>query len=273
MKEKKNTKFIIIIVILIILLIGCVGYIVYDTFIKEDEVVENNDNQNNNSDNQDNEENNNNEEDELSEEEEIAIIEDELGKIFTCTNGDDFCVEYMWYSVMIPDITNQDLNYDFFELAAPYIMEGVYNQEYINVNWQLGTVYLMTEGQEEEFSNYFDIDLTFDEYDGLYGFGSYDNLLESCSDDTNCEYIDNYNKYGNKGYKIAYAVGDGFGSHGTHFEIEDITKNNDKYKVDVLVTPDELWLNEETKNIAIHTSVDVEIVDGHCKFGSMIVRK
>ena len=66
MKEKKNTKFIIIIVILIILLIGCVGYIVYDNFIKEDEVVENNENQNNNSDNQDNEENNNNEEDELS---------------------------------------------------------------------------------------------------------------------------------------------------------------------------------------------------------------
>ena len=61
--------------------------------------------------------------------------------------------------------------------------------------------------------------------------------------------------------------------HINNFEIEDITKNNDRYRADVLVTPNELWLNEDTKNIAIHTSVDVEVVDGHVKFGSMIVRK
>ena len=268
MEEKKN-KSLIIIVILVILLLGSIGYIVYDNFIKEDEVVENNDKNNNN---QDNEQNDNNE-DKLSEEEEIAIIENELGKIFACTNADEMCVEYMWYSSMIPEITNEDLNYDFFELAAPYIMEGIYNQEYIGVPWEFGTVYLMSDEQEEEYKNFFDIDLTFEEYDGLFGFGSYDNLLEYCNGNADCEYLDNYNKYGNKGYKIAYAIGDGFGSHGTHFEIEDITKNNDRYRADVLVTPNELWLNEDTKNIAIHTSVDVEVVDGHVKFGSMIVRK
>ena len=77
MEEKKNKSLIIIIVILVILLSCSVGYIVYDNFIKEDEVTENNDiqnnnnndNQDNNNDNQDNGGNNEEENDELSEEE------------------------------------------------------------------------------------------------------------------------------------------------------------------------------------------------------------
>lgn len=35
----------------------------------------------------------------------------------------------------------------------------------------------------------------------------------------------------------------------------------------------ELWVNEETKNIKIHTNVDVKMVDYHFKFDSKIVRK
>ena len=69
MEEKKNKSLIVIIVILVILLFCSIGYIVYDNFIKEDEVVDNN-----NNDNQDNEQDNE-EENELSEEE-----IDELGK-------------------------------------------------------------------------------------------------------------------------------------------------------------------------------------------------
>ena len=60
MEEKKNKSLIIIIVILVILLSCSVGYIVYDNFIKEDEVTENNDNQNNGGNNEE-------ENDELSE--------------------------------------------------------------------------------------------------------------------------------------------------------------------------------------------------------------
>ena len=39
---KENKKYVIVIVILVILLLGSIGYIVYDNFIKEDEIVENN---------------------------------------------------------------------------------------------------------------------------------------------------------------------------------------------------------------------------------------
>lgn len=68
LEEKKNKKYII--VILVILLLGSIGYIVYDNFIKEDEIVENNENQNNN--NQNNESTN---------EEENNLTEEELNKL------------------------------------------------------------------------------------------------------------------------------------------------------------------------------------------------
>ena len=278
-EQKKNKKLYIIIAILTILLIGSVGYIVYNEFIKKDETIENNELNNNqeenNETNNEEEQKNNNEENKLSEEEEIAIIKKELGKIFSCTNGEEMCVEYMQYSTMLPEIDDEDLNYDFFKLAAPYIMEAIYNLNYINVDWLYGIVYLMTDNQEQKYSDYFDFDLMFDTYDGLYGFKNYEDMLEYCNNDINCTFINNYNNYKDKGYKIAYIVGDGFGSHGTDFKIETITKNanDDKYTVKVLVTPNEIWEEIIDEKIEIHTNVEVEIVNGHCKFGSMIVKR
>ena len=113
MEEKKNKSLIIIIVILVILLLGSIGYIVYDNFIKEDEVTENNDiqnnnnndNQDNNNDNQDNGGNNEEENDELSEEELERLGENLFNKtniLLTGTAGD-----YMLYQE--DDITYNDL--------------------------------------------------------------------------------------------------------------------------------------------------------------------
>ena len=84
--EEKNTKFIVIIVILIILLSCCIGYIVYDNFIKEDEIVENNDKDNN-------------EENELTEEELNELGETLFNKtnILLASSAGD----YMLYQKMI----------------------------------------------------------------------------------------------------------------------------------------------------------------------------
>ena len=99
--EEKNTKFIVIIVILIILLSCCIGYIVYDNFIKEDEMVENNDKFN---DNQGNEQNNS-EDDKLSEEELNELGETLFNKtnILLASSAGD----YMLYQK--DDITYNDL--------------------------------------------------------------------------------------------------------------------------------------------------------------------
>lgn len=113
MEEKKNTRFIVIIVILVILLSCCIGYIVYDNFIKEDEIVENNDK---NNDNQNNEQNDN-KEDKLSEEEldELGLeLFDRTNIVLTSTSGD-----YVFYQ-------EDDITYD--DLANKDKLEYVYRQ-------------------------------------------------------------------------------------------------------------------------------------------------
>ena len=107
MEENKN-KSLIIIVILVILLLGSIGYIVYDNFIKEDEVVENNDKNNNNQDNEQN-----NEEDEIQlpkEDEEVANIGRDL---FERTNkhinvADNTYILYQEKDVYYDDLSNKD---------------------------------------------------------------------------------------------------------------------------------------------------------------------
>ena len=274
MAENKNTKFIVIIIILVILLIGCVSYIVYDNFIKEDEIVENN--SNNNQTNEENKQNDIEENDELSEEEEIAIIRNDLQNIFDCTNGDKMCDEMMWYTVMIPSLDENE-DYDFFEQAAPFIMKYFHDLEFETASWYYGGIYLVSNQDLETFNEYFNINFNYEEYDGLYGFESYENLIKECENTDlygeNCKFLDSYNKYANKGYKIAAVIGDGFGSHGTTFEIEDIYKYNDKYKADVLVSNKNSYIPgfEFNELKEIHTSVEIEIVNGHPRYGSMIV--
>ena len=118
MAEKKNTKFIVIIIILVILLIGCISYIVYDNFIKEDEITENNDKDNNNSNN---EQNNNNEEDNIQlpeEDEEVASIGRDL---FERTNkhtyvADNTYILYQDKNIYYDDLTSVD------KMALTYIL-------------------------------------------------------------------------------------------------------------------------------------------------------
>ena len=276
MEEKKNKKYIIMIVILVILLLGSIGYIVYDKFIKEDEIVENNENQNNDSNNNNQDNESNNEEENKWSEEDIAIIRNDLHNIFDCTNGAKMCDELMWYTAMIPSIDENE-NYDFFELAAPFIMKYFHDFEFETASWYYGGIYLVSDQDLETFNEYFNINFNYEEYDGLYGFGTYENLIKECENTElygdNCKYLEDYNKYANKGYKIAAIIGDGFGSHGTEFEIETITKNtyNDKYTVSVLVKPNELLEDIIDEKIEIHTKVEVEIVDEHPRYGSMMI--
>ena len=267
MEEKKNTKFIVIIVILVILLSCCIGYIVYDNFIKEDEIVENNDK---NNDNQNNEQNDN-KEDKLSEEEEIAIVENELGKIFACasevTNSNEYC--YLIGNALQALLDSSKITeFDFFKELAPEIMQYKGLIEYIKLpNNTLNSRYycLMTNEQEQLFSDYFNIDLKFIDYDGLSGFNSYDEMYEYCQFDDECIYVKNYNEYANKGYKLAYVEEQALGYRSISLSIVDVTSlGNSVYEVNVKIDID---------NKISETSTEVEVVDEHAKFGSMIVRK
>ena len=130
MEEKKNKRLIIIIVILTILLLGSIGYIVYDNFIKEDEVVENNDKNNNNQDNEQNDE-----EDEIQlpeEDEEVANIGRDL---FERTNkhiyvADHTYILYQEKDVYYDDLSNKDrlaLTYNLIPNEYKNIDASAYN--------------------------------------------------------------------------------------------------------------------------------------------------
>ena len=118
MEEKKNTKFIVIIVILVVLLSCCIGYIVYDNFIKEDEVVDNN--QNNNNDNKDNQdtEQNNEADDEIQlpeEDKEVASLGRDL---FARTNKHIYSADNTYILYQPEDLTYDNLdNKDKLALA------------------------------------------------------------------------------------------------------------------------------------------------------------
>ena len=271
MEEKKNKKYIVIIVILIILLIGSVGYIVYDNFIKEDEIVNNN-NQDNNDDIQDIEQNNDEDENnKLGEEEEIALVEDELSKIFACasdiTSSDEYCCLIGDRFQGLLD-SSSITEFDFFKELAPEIMQYKGLVEYIKLpNYTINTHYycLMTDKQEQLFSDYFNIDLEFEDYDGLSGFNSYDEMYEYCEHDDECMYVKNYNEYANKGYKLAYVEAKALGYRPASISIVDVTSlGNSTYEVNVKVDVD---------NKISEILTETEVVDGNVKLGSMIVRK
>ena len=90
-------------------------------------------------------------------------------------------------------------------------------------------------------------------------------MYEYCQFDDECIYVKNYNEYANKGYKLAYVEEQALGYRSISFSIIDVTSlGNSVYEVNVKVDID---------NKISETSTEVEVVDGHVKFGSMIVRK
>ena len=107
MEGKKNTKFIVIIAIFVILLMGCVSYIVYDNFIKEDEIVNNN-NQNNNDIQNDDQNNDEDENNKLSEEELNKLGLELFSRTNTALTSYITSGNYMFYQE--DDITYNDLN-------------------------------------------------------------------------------------------------------------------------------------------------------------------
>ncbi|HIU11636.1 MAG TPA: hypothetical protein IAB65_02935 [Candidatus Onthocola stercorigallinarum] len=271
MEEKKNKSLIIIIVILIILLIGSIGYIVYDNFIKEDEVVENNDNQNNNdNNNQDNEPNNEEDEtNELSEEDEIAIIEDELGAIFSYINSEVdtsyFESENDWYlnSCMLLGTDMYKESDDVFQDIGPLIMDCYYDYDYPGFTNNLGGGALITDEQIADYKNYFESNFNFKTFTPLNPNDFQPQGEEGTVANEWYERIKaEYDLYNNKNYKIAYEYGDGFGVNPDKFEIIDIYPSGADYTAKVMVT-----MNDYEGTRIYNSEIKVQIIDGHCKFG------
>lgn len=268
LEEKKNKKYIIVIVILVILLLGSIGYIVYDKFIKEDETVENNELNNQQEENDENdteEEQNNNEENKLSEEEKIAIIKKELGDIFDYINDtkeanffEDEDNGYLNACMLLGTDIYEPIE-DIFEIIGPLIMDCYYNHDYLGFTEELGGGALLTDEQIADYDNYFETEFHFSTFTPInpsyYQSSGYSEWYEIIKKE--------YELYNGKNYKIAYTYGDGFGVNPNIFEIVDIYKKNDKYIVETKIT-----MNEYNNTNIYNGKIEVEIVDGHSKFGT-----
>lgn len=293
MEEKKNKRLYIVIVILTILLLCSIGYIIYNVFIKEDEIIENiNGNQGKNERNDDNEEQKNNNEGEnydnfdydikvdlnniLPNDENATIIKKDLQKIFDCASNIDIyqdCNEYdecehdYCYLIKNQILTLENQNsINFFKELAPYIMQYKGLIEYIKLPNYIANVhyyYIMTSEQEQLFSSYFDIDFYFNEYNGLSGFNSYDDMMDYCHNEKDCIYYINYNLYANKGYKLAAVEWPATGYYPFKIGITNMKLLSDEnYEVSVRAIK---------YNKIVDVSFNVQMVEKHPKYGSLII--
>ncbi len=289
MGEKKNKKYIIVIVILVILLLGNIGYIVYDNFIKEDEITKN---INNNQENQEKIEETDEQEKQnydnfdynikvdlnkiLPNDENATIIKKDLQKIFDCASNIDVyqnCDEYDEcehdYCYLIKNqvlMLESQNSFNFFKELAPYIMQYNGLIEYIKLpNYTVNAhyYYIMTPEQAQLFPNYFDIDFDFEDYNGLSGFYSYDDMWDYCHNENDCIYYINYNLYANKGYKLATVEWTATGYYPFKIGITNMKLLSDgNYEVSARAIK---------YNKIVDVSFNVQIFEKHPKYGNLII--
>ena len=206
----------------------------------------------------------------MSEKEEIAIIKKELGDIF----------DYINYNKQVNYFQDEENGYlsacmllgtdmygpteDIFKTIGPLIMDCYYGHDYLGFTEEIGGGALLTDEQIADYDNYFETEFHFPTFTPVSP-SYYESLeySEIIADEWYEKIKREYELYNGKNYKIAYIYGDGFGVNPNIFEIVDIYKKNDKYIVETKIT-----MNEYNNTNIYNSKIEVEIVDGHSKFGT-----
>lgn len=250
--ENKYKTLYVIIVILVVLLFCSFGYILYLEVFKEDEVGENNNNT-------------------LTQEEEIAIIEKEVNDIFEYFNevdysGNDACL-----------LLGTDYYYEYednlFLATAGLIMDCYYGHNYPQVyRGAITRAAILTDEEIADYQDYFDFEIEFLSYEPIDPVVYQEKNDMSSESDFIKDLEQQYELYNGKDYKIAYSFGDGYNDGPYIFELTDVVPSNDKYIAKVTYTTRGNIERYTDANPTTFTGeFEVDVVDGHCKFGEFII--
>lgn len=183
----------------------------------------------------------------------ISIIKEELNLIIDYLNGEKSDTTNNYCALLSTDIGyNITSSEDFFSYYAALIMGCIHNKEYSEVSFDYtSSSIIINDTQYKELVSYFEQDFNLKVYDEEY--------LKVTNDDI----ISELNNYYNKGYKIFFEYG-GLGISETKYKLSRIINNKDSYEVTIIAT----FNNQEYTG-----TMNVKIVDNHCKYSKLIFKK
>lgn len=142
---------------------------------------------------------------------------------------------------------------EFFKVISPFVMQCVYNNEYVVVEDPLLSNLLFTQEQYQEYKDYFNISLNVKNFDDLYGEYSSSN----CSENDMCHFL----TYLNKNYIVATTYEGHIIDDNVVYEIGAVQKSGNYYTAKMTAN-----YVEEGYNIAYEGDIMVSVEEGHLKY-------
>lgn len=193
-----------------------------------------------------------NEVDETINDDDIALIESEVGNLFSYLNGtvdeaSDKC------TFLASDYYNGFINvtgvYDFNREIAPSVMECLHNEEYIRLQDEL-PMGIISEEQYKTLQKYFNVeyDLLDDVYPSLYKF---DGVV--------------MDEYLNNNYHITHAYPSTTNKSNLSFTMGNITPIDEYYQIEVEVA------NKDDENVISRGEIIVKVIDDYVYYDNFLL--
>ena len=189
--------------------------------------------------------------------EKIGFVKEELDKLEKMLNSkvidqNDKCFNMATTSKEL--VLNEVLDdTEFFGVISPFVMQCVYNNEYVVVEGPLLSNLLFTQEQYQEYKEHFNISLNVKNFDDLYGEYSSSN----CSENDVCHFL----TYLNKNYIVATTYEGHIIDDNVVYEIGAVQKSGNYYMAKITAN-----YVEEGYNITYDGDIKVSIKEGHLKY-------